>query len=150
MKRSFSLVELIIVVAVLGILAAIAMPSFQDYITEAKAAAAKDTLRILRNAIGIYAGRHNDVPPGYQNNNPDSFPVLSMVFYNQMYFVGHYLSEMPENPFNGDARVIMIQNNGTFPEDATGERGWIYKPAMKTIRLDWPGVDGDGIRYYDY
>src|SRR3989339_1948160 len=66
--NAFSLVELMIVVAILGILAAIAMPVFQGHIQKAKESAAKDNLRILRNAIEVYAAQHNDVPPGYTNN----------------------------------------------------------------------------------
>ncbi|RKY11715.1 MAG: hypothetical protein DRP65_03460, partial [Planctomycetota bacterium] len=50
MKKAFSLVELLIVVAILGILAAIVVPEFQTYTQQAKEAAAKDNLRILRNA----------------------------------------------------------------------------------------------------
>ena len=51
MKRAFTLVEILIVVALLGILAAIALPTFQDHIQQARESAAKDNLRILRNAI---------------------------------------------------------------------------------------------------
>ena len=70
MKRAFSLVEILIVVAVLGILAAIALPTFQGYIVEAKEAAAKDNLCILRSAIELYAAQHDGVPPGIPGGRP--------------------------------------------------------------------------------
>jgi len=70
MKRAFSLVELMIVVAVLGIMAAIVVPQFQSYSTQAKEAVAKDSLRLLRGAIELYTGRHGGVPPGYKDDDP--------------------------------------------------------------------------------
>ena len=73
MKKAFTLVEILIVVAILGILATIALPTFQSHPQEAKESAAKDNLRILRNAIELFTAQHNDVPPGYAIITPD-FP----------------------------------------------------------------------------
>jgi prepilin-type N-terminal cleavage/methylation domain-containing protein len=64
MERAFSLVELMIVVAVLGILAAIVVPQFQRHSTQAKEAVAKDSLRLLRGAIELYTARHGGRPTG--------------------------------------------------------------------------------------
>jgi len=148
-KYAFTLVETLIVVSILGILAAIVVPQFQAHSHLAKEAAAKDNLRILRNAIDLYANRNNEVAPGYSNNNPDGFPI-SLHFYNQLVFQGRYLSEMPENPLNGKTSIRMITNSQTFPEEATDQSGWLYKPATKTIRVNSPGTDSRGARYYDY
>ena len=148
MKKAFTLVEILIVVAILGILAAIALPTFQDHITEAKEAAAKDNLRILRNAIELYAARNNGVAPGYALNNPD-WTVVEVAFYWDL-VRGNYISERPTNPFNNLKSILMIGNEDSFPAEATGEYGWIYKPATKNIRLDWPGTDLAGTPYYDY
>ncbi|NIV68911.1 MAG: hypothetical protein GWN41_02065 [Phycisphaerae bacterium] len=63
---------------------------------------------------------------------------------------GKYLTKMPENPFNNKTTLLMIANDGSIPAEATGEYGWIYQPKTRTIKLDWPGTDIDGIRYYDY
>ena len=41
LSNGFTLIELMIVVAVIGVLAAIAMPAYQDYVTRAKRADAK-------------------------------------------------------------------------------------------------------------
>jgi prepilin-type N-terminal cleavage/methylation domain-containing protein len=149
MKKSFTLVEILIVVAILGILAAITLPTLQGHITEAKEAAAKDNLRILRNAIGIYAAQHNGVPPGYYNDDPTQ-TVAWVYVYRQLVKPGNYLSELPENPFNGIYTAWIIRNDETFPAEATGSCGWIYKAATREIRLDWPGTDSKGVRYFDY
>ena len=149
MKRGFSLVELMIVVAVLGILAAIVVPQFQEHATQAKGAVAKDSLRILRSAIELYTARHSGIPPGYKDDNPQIAPTDSD-FQSQLITQGHYMSEMPMNPFNKRQDVRMIGNSEAFPPNATGQFGWVYQPATKTIRLDWQGADSEGIRFYDY
>lgn len=69
MKKAFTLVELMIVVAVLGILAAIAVPAFQGHAARAKKSAAKDNLRMLRTAIGLYTSQHDNLTPGYLNGS---------------------------------------------------------------------------------
>ena len=148
-KKAFSLVELMIMVAILGILAAVVVPTLQGHISLAKEAAAKDNLRILRNAIELYAVRHNGVPPGYPNDDPTGFPT-SVNFVWRISMADKYVNKIPENPFNGLKAVRVIGNNDEFPSDPTGLFGWVYQPAAKIIRLDWTGVDKDGIRYYDY
>lgn len=165
MKKGFSLVELMIVVALLGILAAMALPAFQGHVRQARAAAAKDNLRILRDAIKIYAAEHNDAAPGYPNGDTSSTPLYTW-FYIQLIAAtnidgqyvsdpspqdfGPYISDKPKNPFNDEWTMRALANQESFPEEATGEYGWIYHAATKIIRLDWPGTDSDGIRYYDY
>jgi len=149
MRRAFSIVELVIVVAVLGIMAAIVVPHFQGHATEAKEAVAKDNLRILRAAIELYTAQHGGVPPGYKNDNPQSTPSEAC-FVDQTVVQGDYLKRMPKNPFNNLDTVRVLANGQAFPAEATGKYGWVYKPAAKTIRLDWTGTDDSGLRYYDY
>jgi prepilin-type N-terminal cleavage/methylation domain-containing protein len=151
MKNAFSLAEILIVVAILGILAALALPTFKGHIAEATEAAAKDNLRILRNAIELYAAKHDGVPPGYGNNDPSGSPG-SVCFYVQLVFEGNYLSKRPKNPFNNKHQVKAILNNQDFPTEPVDFNlyGWIYKAATKEIRLNWPGTDSTGVAYFDY
>jgi prepilin-type N-terminal cleavage/methylation domain-containing protein len=147
MKKAFTLVEILIVVAILGILAAMTLPTLQGHITEAKEAAAKDTLRILRNAIGLYAAQHNGVPPGYPGNNTKIPPHMGAY---ASALRPKYLKTLPGNPFNGKATPLMIADGVPFPSEPTGQYGWVYQPQTKTIKLDWLGTDKDGVSYYDY
>jgi len=149
MKKAFTLVEVLIVVTIIGILAAIVVPIFQDNATIAREAAIKDNLRILRNAIELYAVQHNGVPPGYTNNDPTQ-PASWLAFWLQLIKDGRYLPELPENPFNESVIISVIPDGDSLPAEATGADGWIYKPENKDFRIDWPGTDSEGIRFYDY
>ena len=64
MSKGFTLIELMIVVAIIGILAAVAIPKFADLVTKSKEAAVKGTLGAVRSAVSIYygdrEGEHSD------------------------------------------------------------------------------------------
>jgi prepilin-type N-terminal cleavage/methylation domain-containing protein len=149
MRKAFSIAELMIVVAIIGILAALVIPFFSNQTTQARESAAKYNLRMLRGAIEYYALRHESVAPGYAMD--DASGVASeAIFLEQAVAPDAALRRMPQNPFNNLGTLLVLQNNEEFPAQATGAYGWIYHPASKTIRLDWPGTDEQGMRYFDY
>jgi prepilin-type N-terminal cleavage/methylation domain-containing protein len=164
MKKSFTLIEILMVVAILGILAAIVLPTLQGDTTKAKESAAKDNLRILRNAIEFYAAQHNSYPPNYVNGTPN---ILGTTFMRQLcwvttingafapigtagYPLGPYLSKIPPNPFNNNDTIKVLSAANPFPDPPTGTFGWIYKPSTKTIKIDDSGTDSEGVEHYDY
>ena len=55
-KKGFTLIELMIVVAIIGILAAIAIPKFADLINKSKEGATKGALSSVRSALQVYYG----------------------------------------------------------------------------------------------
>ena len=148
-KKAFTLVELLIVISILGIMAAIVLPTFQGHIQRAKEAAAKDNIRILRTAIEAYAAKNNGIPPGYTDNDT-SLPPSNMAFTIQLTAANAYLPKIPTNPFKESGLMYLLNDGDVFPSDATGTYQWIYKPKTKEIRLDWPGTDSTGVRYFDY
>ncbi|MFC1677083.1 type II secretion system protein [Planctomycetota bacterium] len=172
-KKAFSLVEVLIVMAALGIIVALTIPIFQNHFTAAKESAAKDNLRILRSAIQFYAVQHNGVPPGHPGGVLLSDPELSN-FIDQLFKTtysdgtiadansvdeltfGPYLTSMPENPFNHATRVEMLRLGQKFPEEYIGPLsgvnsiGWIYGSERKEIKINHYGVDSEGIPFSSY
>jgi len=57
-ERGFTLVELLVVIVIIGILVAIALPQFMKQTDKAKYASAKATLASMRNSIQMYASEH--------------------------------------------------------------------------------------------
>ena len=164
--RAFTLVEILVVVVLLGVLAAIVIPAVANSGTAARGSALAANLNLLRRFVLVYTSQHLEVAPGYPNGDPTTTPTEE-AFGNQAtlasnaggetaargtagYEYGPYLSKVPTNPFNNLDTVEMLANGAAFPAQADGSHGWICKPQTGEIRPDNAGADDRGVRYYDY
>lgn len=63
LQQGFTLIELMIVVAIVGILAAIALPAYQDYIVRSKMSEAEAAIAACKTSVAEYAATHNNTLP---------------------------------------------------------------------------------------
>ena len=61
-KRGFTLIEILIVVVILGILAAIVIPQFTEASQDAEESAAKSSLQTVRAQVQLYNFKENGYP----------------------------------------------------------------------------------------
>jgi len=61
-QQGFTLIELMIVVAIIGILAAVAIPQYQDYTTRAKLSKALSAVESVKTAIAVSAQENGTYP----------------------------------------------------------------------------------------
>ena len=122
-EKGFTLVEILIVVVILGILAAIVIPQFTSASTEAKESALVSDLQSVRSQIELYKIHHNDNLPGTQSGNDFTVAMTSktdqdgVVGVGATFRFGPYMRQIPLNPFNDDNTVEI---DGTAGDDSAG------------------------------
>ena len=62
LQQGFTLIELMIVVAIVGILAAIALPAYQDYVVRSKMSEAEAAIAACKTSVSEYISTHSNFP----------------------------------------------------------------------------------------
>jgi general secretion pathway protein G len=131
-KTGFTLVEILIVVVILGILAAIVIPQFTNASEEARANSLITQLQSIRSQLELYQVQHNGDYPTLAQLNADWGVMVSKTDATgaigndpDIHRFGPYLQQPPRNPFeNGSITCAAAAAAGV---------GWVYIEADGAI-----------------
>jgi prepilin-type N-terminal cleavage/methylation domain-containing protein len=159
-QRGFSLAELLIVMAIIGVLATVVVMNMKGSQTGAKEAKLKANLKILREALIAYEADHGFFPasPNDANNSGDETTFRRQLTWytdasgnvssskSSTYRFGPYLQKFPENPFytgTADSVKIAVTINTTNERlletiqaavaSGSGNYGWYYEAKSGNI-----------------
>ena len=143
-KSGFTLVEILIVVVILGILAAIVIPQFTDAATEAKESSLMTNLQAVRSQIELYKIQHTDALPGAgtasfvecMTGQTDVYGAVWASGAGTAY--GPYMQSLPKNPFN---QLDTVDIDGTVGDD---NAGWEFNSSSGYFQADDTGTSPDG------
>lgn len=126
--KGFTLVEILIVVVILGILAAIVIPQFSGASEEANNAALMSNLQAIRSQIELYKIQHNDNLPTLTLTTAltTETEVDGSAGDSSGNELGPYMRVLPVNPYNDLATVLEA---ATTPGAADNTTGWFFNTA---------------------
>ncbi len=127
-STGFTLIELVIIIVILGILGAVAIPKYQDMTAQAKEAACRGALGALRSGITIYYA-NQAVTTGTA-----TWPTLV-----QLTTIGTVMAQaIPKNPYQLATNAADSTVTGVTKGTVVGTRGgWAYDPVTGEI---WPNT----------
>jgi prepilin-type N-terminal cleavage/methylation domain-containing protein len=173
----FTLIELLIVVIILAIISAIAIPQFSAATSDAQSSALDANLATIRNSIEQYRAQHTGfVYPGVNASSGAECPSSGkpgtgkagsdQALKDQMQYssnaagqtcsiaggafrFGPYLRQgIPAEPFNNDA-TIAVTDTGTIATPTTTGKGWAYDLKTGRFIMNSAALDSNSKPYSD-
>jgi len=142
--KGFTLIELMIVVAIIGILAAIAVPRFAQMLEKAKEGSTKGNIGAMKSAAEIYYGNWQGIWPTtlwssvtYSfSQNLDSVPLVKVT--------GAFVAASP----NPSGKVVLYTAQNSVPTSCNS--GWMYDSTGGYVYVNSTTHDSQNMSYSFY
>jgi prepilin-type N-terminal cleavage/methylation domain-containing protein len=151
----FTLVEVLIVLAVVAIMAATVLPQFTAANDDALEAALRQDLKLLRSQIELYKFQHKGNYPGKGSIYPEDFLNALLLSSDAVGKTGaittksfgpYFIGQLPPNPYSGGHKVRIVDDVASAVPDDDPVEGWIYNPSTGKIKANSTGSAADGTR----
>lgn len=151
MKRAFTLIELLIVVAIIAILAAIAVPNFLEAQVRSKVSRVKADLRSIATALESYAVDNNsypviELPP---SANPKWVLTTPIAYLTSMPFDVFRLASPSSGTLNGMEKIYLYGENSAknmarSADPQASATAWVVMSGGPDTDFDVSISDGSG------
>ncbi len=146
MKRGFSLIELLVVVAIIAILVGVAAPYYADYVRQSKRAKALQDLDVLKQAVILYNSQE-DIP--YQGllatGTTQMVPILGENDFNGLQ--GRYLTYIPVDPWDKNYKLdpfaCFVYSEGPDSRIIADDIRDYYVKDLALVRVEWEDTDNN-------
>ena len=125
--RGFTLIEVLIVITLIAILAAIGMPQYQNSVRRSKEAVLKEDLFRMRDVINQYYADKNKWPQSLQDLVSEG-----------------YMRNVPEDPITSSAETWVTVPADPDPSNTSAD------PGIEDVKSGAEGTALDGSNYSDW
>lgn len=140
-RAAFTLVELVVVIMIIGILAAIAAPKVFSTTKTATDNSVRANLRIIRDAIDTYSANNGGTLPGADGSQTTFYTNMQLYLRNNTAF--------PSCPVGAKNNQIRIQTSGNpLTADASPTQGWAYDNVSGQFICNSTAISSDGVTAY--
>ena len=127
-NKGFTLLELMIVVAIIAILAAALIPNFIGFDTEARLASTKTNLNTLRTRLNLFRAK--------EGKYPTDLNELLTVTYNELGVEKPYLDQLPVEMISSSSGDNQMDSQSSA-DPLPGDGGWVYLTDKAKVVIDW-------------
>ena len=133
-KKGFTIVELVIVVAVIAILAAVLIPTFTGIIARANLSADQQAVRNMNTSLATYTGTEKEISDIMSHLRSFGFSYEKMVTYSKGY---HYCYAKSTNQMY----LLDANNNVVYPENAEISKSELWAAYKDHATYIIPGIN---------